>query len=76
MIQCSPVRRGRPCARRTPTARELLFNQFEEYRPGEDGYDIVTTIDSTIQYYVERSTCARRWRIRHPERRGGDRYGC
>ncbi len=33
---------------------ELLFNQFEEYRPGEDGYDIVTTIDSTIQYYVEK----------------------
>lgn len=33
---------------------ELLFSQFEEYYPGEDGYDIVTTIDETIQYYVEK----------------------
>ena len=33
---------------------DLLFSQFEEYYPGEDGYDLVTTIDSTIQYYVEK----------------------
>ncbi|MBQ9249716.1 MAG: PASTA domain-containing protein [Oscillospiraceae bacterium] len=33
---------------------DLLFAQFEEYQPGQDGYDIVTTIDSTIQYYVEK----------------------
>lgn len=33
---------------------DLLFSQFEEYSPGEDGFDIVTTIDSTIQYYVEK----------------------
>ena len=33
---------------------DLLFAQFEEYQPGQDGYDIVTTVDSTIQYYVEK----------------------
>lgn len=33
---------------------ELLFSRFEEYTPGEDGCDIITTIDSTIQYYVEK----------------------
>ncbi|MBQ1235739.1 MAG: PASTA domain-containing protein [Oscillospiraceae bacterium] len=33
---------------------ELLFTQYEEYRPGEDGCDIITSIDSTIQYYVEK----------------------
>lgn len=33
---------------------ELLFSQFEEYYPGEDGFDIVTTIDASIQYYVEK----------------------
>lgn len=33
---------------------DLLFDQYEEYYPGEDGCDIVTTIDSAIQYYVEK----------------------
>ena len=33
---------------------ELLFGSFEEYSPGEDGYDLVLTVDSTIQYYVEK----------------------
>ena len=33
---------------------ELMFSHFEEYYPGEDGYDIVTTVDSTIQYYIEK----------------------
>lgn len=33
---------------------DLLFSRFEEYLPGEDGYDLVTTIDSTIQYYIEK----------------------
>ena len=33
---------------------ELLFEQFEEFRPGRNGYDLVTTLDSTIQYYVEK----------------------
>lgn len=33
---------------------ELLFTQYEEYVPGQDGCDIITTLDSTIQYYVEK----------------------
>ena len=33
---------------------ELLFEQFEDFQPGEDGCDLVTTIDATIQYYVEK----------------------
>ena len=33
---------------------ELLFEQFEDFQPGEDGCDLVTTIDETIQYYVEK----------------------
>ena len=33
---------------------DLLFSQFEEYCPGEDGYDLVTTLDSAIQYYIEK----------------------
>ena len=33
---------------------DLLFSRFEQHYPGEDGYDIVTTLDSTIQFYVEK----------------------
>lgn len=33
---------------------DLLFSQFEEYYPGKDGYDLVTTVDSTIQFYIEK----------------------
>ena len=32
----------------------MLFGQFEEFCAGENGYDVVTTIDSTIQYYIEK----------------------
>ncbi|MBQ7895568.1 MAG: penicillin-binding protein, partial [Oscillospiraceae bacterium] len=28
---------------------DLLFSRFEQHYPGQDGYDIVTTLDSTIQ---------------------------
>lgn len=33
---------------------ELPFPGFEEYCPGNDGLDLVTTLDTTIQYYVEK----------------------
>lgn len=33
---------------------DMLYSGFEEYIPGEDGYDVVTTIDSSIQYFVEK----------------------
>ena len=32
----------------------MLLRRYEEYRPGEDGCDLVTTIDASIQYYVEK----------------------
>ncbi len=33
---------------------EMLLRRYEEYHPGEDGCDLVTTIDASIQYYVEK----------------------
>ena len=33
---------------------QLLFWQYEDYYPGQDGLDLVTSIDTTIQYYVEK----------------------
>ena len=33
---------------------DLKFSGFENFYPGEDGYDVVTSIDSSIQYYVEK----------------------
>ena len=45
---------GRTVRATNAMGTELLFSQFEEYYPGEDGYDLVTTIDETIQYYVEK----------------------
>jgi stage V sporulation protein D (sporulation-specific penicillin-binding protein) len=33
---------------------ELLFESYEEYQPGEKGCDVVTTLDATIQYFIEK----------------------
>ncbi len=33
---------------------ELLFSEYEQFQPGEDGYDIVTTLDAAIQYMIEK----------------------
>lgn len=33
---------------------ELLLNGFEAEEPGEAGFDVVTTLDSTIQFFVEK----------------------
>ena len=33
---------------------DMLLGQFESYEPGEAGYDLVTTLDSGIQYFVEK----------------------
>ncbi len=33
---------------------DLLLSQFEEYQPGEEGYDLTLSIDSTIQYFIEK----------------------
>ena len=33
---------------------DLLLSGFEAYEPGEEGLDVVTTLDSTIQFFVEK----------------------
>jgi len=33
---------------------ELLFTGFEDFKPGREGLNIVTTIDTSIQYYIEK----------------------
>lgn len=33
---------------------ELLFSGFEDFQPGKEGMNIVTTIDTSIQYYIEK----------------------
>ena len=33
---------------------DLIWGAYADYIPGGDGCDVVTTIDSTIQYYVEK----------------------
>ena len=33
---------------------DLLFDQFEEYQSGQDGCDLVTTLDTGVQYFVEK----------------------
>ena len=34
---------------------DLLFLQYEDYNGAESGYDVVTSVDSTVQYYVEKN---------------------
>lgn len=33
---------------------DLLYACFEDFEPGESGLDLVTTLDSTIQFFVEK----------------------
>ena len=33
---------------------DMLFTNFEDYYDGENGKSLVTTIDSTVQYYMEK----------------------
>ena len=33
---------------------ELLLSRYEDFESGEDGCDLVLTLDTTIQYYVEK----------------------
>ncbi len=33
---------------------EMPFTRYEDYQPGEAGGDLITTIDATIQYYIEK----------------------
>lgn len=41
--------------RLTHTETDLLFNQYEGYYGAKNGCDVVTTIDMSIQHYVEKT---------------------
>ena len=45
---------GRVIRSTTAAGTQLLYTNFEDYYDAEDGNDIVSTIDATIQYYVEK----------------------
>ena len=45
---------GRIVRAKNAYGTDMLFTKFEDYIDSEDGNNVVTTIDSTIQYYVEK----------------------
>ena len=45
---------GRIVRAKNAAGTDMLFTNFEDYYDAEDGKDVVLTIDSTIQYYVEK----------------------
>ena len=45
---------GRSVRETTAYGSDLIWGGYAEYIPGGDGCDIVTTMDATIQYYVEK----------------------
>ena len=45
---------GRTVRATNAVGSDLLLSGFEAYEPGEDGLDVVTTLDSTIQFFVEK----------------------
>ncbi|MGN1002990.1 MAG: penicillin-binding transpeptidase domain-containing protein [Oscillospiraceae bacterium] len=45
---------GRVVRAKNAYGTDMLFTKYEDYYDAEDGYDVVLTIDSTIQYYVEK----------------------
>ena len=46
---------GRIVRLKTERGTDLLFSDYEDYYDAKDGNDLTLTIDSTIQYYVEKS---------------------
>ncbi len=46
--------RGRTLRLTNAYGAELLLGGYEDYEPGEDGCDLDLTLDTTIQYYVEK----------------------
>ncbi len=54
-IPLSPERRGKYMRLANAYGTDLLFDQYEGYTGAENGLDLVTTIDLTIQHYVEKS---------------------
>lgn len=45
---------GRIVRAKNAAGTDMLFTNFEDYYDAQDGEDVVLTIDSTIQYYVEK----------------------
>lgn len=45
---------GRVVRMKTNTGVDMLYTKYENYYDAEDGSDVVLTIDSTIQYYLEK----------------------
>jgi stage V sporulation protein D (sporulation-specific penicillin-binding protein) len=45
---------GRTVRATTAAGTDLMFTQFEDNYSSENGYNAVTTIDTTIQHYVEK----------------------
>ena len=46
---------GRVVRAKNAAGTDMLFTTFEDYYDAKDGNDVVLTVDSTIQYYVEKS---------------------
>ena len=46
---------------------ELMLRRYEQYSPGEDGSDLILSIDASIQYYVEKHLrqAARDYDVQH-----------
>lgn len=45
---------GRTVRAQTANGKPLLFTEYEDSYSSQNGYNLVTTIDSTIQYYIEK----------------------
>ena len=45
---------GRIVRAKNSYGTDMLYTKYEDYYDSEDGHDVVLTIDSTIQYYVEK----------------------
>ncbi len=45
---------GRVVRAKNAAGTDMLFTSFEDYYDAQDGKDVVLTIDSTIQYYMEK----------------------
>jgi len=46
---------GRIVRAKNAAGTDMLFTNFEDYYDAQDGKDVVLTIDSTIQYYLEKT---------------------
>ncbi len=45
---------GRVVRAKNAYGTDMLYTKFEDFVDAEDGYSVVTTIDRTIQYYMEK----------------------